>query len=217
MTEQWMSIVEYARAFSISDMTVRRRIKNGKLHAVLRDGKYFIPVTEQGAAASASLADRPAMTPEPAMVSSPNVNEDTRGFAEPSVTAQPSQTPAPPAPTTAPKAAAWHDRSRLAEYHQTADASSASGALRHIPDSLQQRFQDQPQSVVDTRALLQFCESSLNRMGTIEKHVNETYRAKMQVLEERVKAKDLEISRLKQQVEDLQTLVNMMESPVKPK
>ena len=36
MAEQWMSIVEYARTFSISDMTVRRRIKNGKLNAVLR-------------------------------------------------------------------------------------------------------------------------------------------------------------------------------------
>ena len=45
MTEQWLSIAEYARHFDISDMTVRRRIKNGKLQAVLREGKYFIPVS----------------------------------------------------------------------------------------------------------------------------------------------------------------------------
>ena len=46
MSEQWLSIVEYARAFNVSDMTVRRRIKNGKLKAELRDGKYYIPMTE---------------------------------------------------------------------------------------------------------------------------------------------------------------------------
>lgn len=46
MAEQWLSIVEYARGFSISDMTVRRRIKTGKLKAVLKDGKYYIPVSQ---------------------------------------------------------------------------------------------------------------------------------------------------------------------------
>lgn len=40
---EWHTIVEYARRHKISDMTVRRHIKSGKLHAVLRDGKYFIP------------------------------------------------------------------------------------------------------------------------------------------------------------------------------
>jgi len=44
MAQQWMSIIEYARQFSVSDMTVRRRIKNGKLYATLKEGKYFIPV-----------------------------------------------------------------------------------------------------------------------------------------------------------------------------
>lgn len=44
MPGQWLSIVEYARSYNISDMTVRRRIKTGRLEAVLKDGKYFIPV-----------------------------------------------------------------------------------------------------------------------------------------------------------------------------
>ena len=44
MSGQWLSIVEYARNYDISDMTVRRRIKTGRLEAVLKDGKYFIPV-----------------------------------------------------------------------------------------------------------------------------------------------------------------------------
>ena len=42
MSEQWLSIVDYARTNNLSDMTVRRRIKTGRLEAVLRDGKYFI-------------------------------------------------------------------------------------------------------------------------------------------------------------------------------
>ena len=52
MQQEWLSIVEYARAFDVSDMTIRRRIKNGKLRAVLKDGKYFIPV--EGASAAVS-------------------------------------------------------------------------------------------------------------------------------------------------------------------
>lgn len=47
MNDQWLSIVEYARCFQISDMTVRRRIKTGRLHAVLKDGKYYIPLQEE--------------------------------------------------------------------------------------------------------------------------------------------------------------------------
>lgn len=38
-----LSIVEYARRHSVSDMTVRRRIKTGKLKAILKEGKYYIP------------------------------------------------------------------------------------------------------------------------------------------------------------------------------
>ena len=47
MDSQYQSIIQYAREHSISDMTVRRRIKTGKLYAVLRDGKYLIPLTEK--------------------------------------------------------------------------------------------------------------------------------------------------------------------------
>jgi DeoR/GlpR family transcriptional regulator of sugar metabolism len=43
-TEHWLSIVDYARMFNVSDMTVRRRIKAGKLPAKLIDQKYYIAV-----------------------------------------------------------------------------------------------------------------------------------------------------------------------------
>lgn len=56
MTDQWLSIVEYAKKHDISDMTVRRRIRAGKVDAELREGKYFIRVP--GGAGE-------ALTPEP--------------------------------------------------------------------------------------------------------------------------------------------------------
>lgn len=45
VSEQWLSISEFARSYNLSDMTVRRRIKTGRLHAVLREGKYYIPAS----------------------------------------------------------------------------------------------------------------------------------------------------------------------------
>ena len=54
MGQRWLSIVEYARTYSVSDMTVRRRIKNGKLQAQLKDGKYYIPVDYEKVSESSS-------------------------------------------------------------------------------------------------------------------------------------------------------------------
>jgi len=45
--KEWMSIVEYARHHQVSDMTVRRGIKSGKIEAVLQEGKYYIPAAAQ--------------------------------------------------------------------------------------------------------------------------------------------------------------------------
>lgn len=52
MSDSWMSIIEYARIYNVSDMTVRRRIKTGRLNAELRDGKYYIPIKEGAQQAS---------------------------------------------------------------------------------------------------------------------------------------------------------------------
>ncbi len=49
MSDAWMSIIEYARRYNVSDMTVRRRIKTGRLSAELRDGKYYIAVRDSSA------------------------------------------------------------------------------------------------------------------------------------------------------------------------
>jgi hypothetical protein len=66
MAEQWLSIVEYARSFAISDMTVRRRIKTGKLKAVLKDGKYYIPTADFSAAKSTNKREEEPLIHYPA-------------------------------------------------------------------------------------------------------------------------------------------------------
>ncbi len=59
MGQRWLSIVEYARTYAVSDMTVRRRIKNGKLQAQLKDGKYYIPVDYEKVAETSSFSQDP--------------------------------------------------------------------------------------------------------------------------------------------------------------
>ncbi len=70
MGQRWLSIVEYARTYAVSDMTVRRRIKNGKLQAQLKDGKYYIPVDYEKVAETSSFSRDPV---------SPVVNKSLNG------------------------------------------------------------------------------------------------------------------------------------------
>jgi hypothetical protein len=68
MTTQWLSIVDFARHYNLSDMTVRRRIKNGKLQAILREGKYYIPHGEGHEEAYTAPASPHSPAPVPAPV-----------------------------------------------------------------------------------------------------------------------------------------------------
>ncbi|MCY4443648.1 MAG: helix-turn-helix domain-containing protein [Proteobacteria bacterium] len=98
MAQRWLSIVEYARAFNISDMTIRRRIKTGKLSATLKDGKYFIPVSEDAygrtqesgsspqphqSSPTYSYTGRSKSHPSPRSVSSSSERSESYGMAAP--------------------------------------------------------------------------------------------------------------------------------------
>lgn len=79
MNQQWMSIVEYARQFDISDMTVRRRIKTGKIPAELKEGKYYIPVP-----ANATHRDSPRPYSKETHRDNPVIYPHSRGTFKPS-------------------------------------------------------------------------------------------------------------------------------------
>ena len=170
MAEQWMSIVEYARSFSVSDMTVRRRIKNGKLHAVLKDGKYFIPVDKARQAAHSPMISH--------LENHENYN-----------------------PVTPDRVGAF---SPVVSRDENEDSQ--------IPYDLKTKLTKQEAILVDSSELLDFCQSSLASLKSFEKCIEDNYKNKYDLLEEKIRYKDLELSRLKQQVEDLQTLIHMMES-----
>ncbi|HYX36805.1 MAG TPA: hypothetical protein VE954_27165 [Oligoflexus sp.] len=183
MAEQWLSIVEYARTFAVSDMTVRRRIKTGRLQAVLKEGKYYIPVGPGTAAEAAEFAAaeaRQSVEPAPVM---------------------PAPAPAPvPAPVIRDEAA------------MNAMQTPRPGAtFRTLPGNLSNNLQKYDNTLVDSQALLQFCEHSVTRINSIERHLQESFQLRLQSMEAQLKLKDSQLSQLKQQVEDLQMLVKLME------
>jgi hypothetical protein len=179
MAEQWLSIVEYARTFAVSDMTVRRRIKTGRLQAVLKEGKYYIPVGPGTAAEAAEFAAaeaRQGVDPQPVM---------------------PAATPAP----------IIKEEAAMSPLH----APRPGASFRTLPGSLSNNLQKYDSTLVDTQALLQFCEHSVTRINSIERHLQESFQLRLQNMEGQLKLKDNQIAELKQQVEDLQMLVKLME------
>ncbi len=170
MEENWMSINDYSRSFSISDMTVRRRIRTGKLQAILRDGKYFInvpdghvPFSETDGATNSSLASSPAPAMKP--------------------------------------------RQQGASH-----ATQAPVDFRHVPPQLAAAMGSRDTVNVASGELLAFCESALRRFADFERRIVAENQSKLQLFQQDVNLKNIELKQLRQQVEDLQVLVNLMES-----
>ena len=171
MADQWLSIVEYARTFAVSDMTIRRRIKTGRIKAVLKEGKYYIPIGPNGEIVeevlepvkAAAVALPPVPRPEPIV---------------------------PYAPDTGLRPGA---------------------SFKTLPQAISQNLLRAEHSLVDTNSLLQFCDKTVTRINSIEKHLQDSFQARIQSLESQLKLKHTTIAQLKQQAEDLQILVKLME------
>lgn len=198
MAEQWLSIVEYARTFALSDMTVRRRIKNGKIKAVLKDGKYFIPV--HGAASAPAPSPAPVERPvQMAPAHRPPVarpvqqyptNMDIHRASAPRM-----PEPRPVAPT----------------HYEPVQAASHPGQLYTLPEAVTKNLVSYEHTVVMTQQLLNFCHNALKKQELLEKQIEQRYASRVQALEHAVQARDAEIVNLRQQIEDLQLLVKVFE------
>lgn len=206
MAEQWLSIVEYARTFNLSDMTVRRRIKTGKLHAVLKDGKYYIPTQNsetKRATPPAPEADEFSHTGNYRYESSPA----PRGPS-------PEMQIVKAHPAAGRTIVAPQDPMRV---HQSVIPSAPAVTDRDdvrysaVPTSLAAPLIANERSLVDTRALLAYCEATLKKMNELERRTVERFKAKLESLEATLQLRDKEIRTLKQQVEDLQVLVGILE------
>jgi hypothetical protein len=80
-----------------------------------------------------------------------------------------------------------------------------------VPGSLTRPLLSQEASLVDTRALLAYCEASLRKISDNERRTVEKFKSKLETLEAVLASRDLEIKALRQQLEDLQLLVKILE------
>ena len=223
MAEQWLSIVEYARTFQVSDMTVRRRIRTGKLHAVLKEGKYFIPIPtgemRNGAHAASPMGDHASgARAAPRESSRPQFPEQrrTNGGEMQVIKGHPS----PHRTLTAPvvQQNAFEPRRDVREqivnstepdHALFSDFDESDGGM--IPPTLRRAVQASDLTLVDSRALLAFCEATMRKVQDGERRQVERFKSKLEALEATVARRDLEIKTLNQQLEDLQLLVRVME------
>lgn len=265
MSDQWLSIVEYARTYGISDMTIRRRIRTGKLEAQLRDGKYFIPV---GGHTSVSYSNRSGHKPRsqsngisssnhsqqvqrPIIASqrtSPGPNFQTQGsMREQSLNSNP-RTSVEHEPSQS------HFETRMAHHPsndsfnqsvfeevsrnsrswtEVEDPSFNNQALRRQIEVVKQSksgpyiasesYTEFPRTMIqelnetanETREvaakILSFAKVSIQQAKELEQSQSKLSETKNQVLLERIAQKDQTISSLRQQIEDLHLLVQILE------
>lgn len=201
MAEQWLSIVEYARTFKVSDMTVRRRIKTGKLHAVLKDGKYYIPIpfSEGGSKKAPSVG-----------ADDLSAHGNYRYEASPSRPQVQEMQIIKAHPSAAKTIVAPQDTFR---HHINVNPVSEREEQRYgsVPVSLAEPLIQGEKSLVDSRALLAYCDATLKKMNELERRTVDRFKAKLDAVEATLLLRDSEVRSLKQQVEDMQVLVGILE------
>ena len=237
MAEQWLSIIEYARRFQISDMTIRRRIKTGKLQAVLQDGKYFIPLQNQDGVEKPGEFVPAGLSKEPSLQRDQSLVEHNKSLNSGSMTlvkghpqhgqygAHYSQSQhvlsEKPLPMTAGHTPIPVNNmppvrhSSSTNLPQGATASVIKPSQNHeygnLPENLWKPLVSSPILAVDTRALLAYCEATVKKASELERKAIDRFKTKIESLEASISAKDLEIKALRQQIEDMQLLVKIIE------
>ena len=169
-SEKWLSIVEYARTYAISDMTVRRRIKTGKLDAVLKDGKYFIPVS-------------PELKPRQLHMNQNLNSSEIRSQSSHKLTS---------------------DQNRHLERTNSQPTENRMGASRIQELTLKPLI-----SRIDE--LSNLISDTLAEMKDYKNDLKSNYEAKLETLHEKINLKNTQITQFKQEIEDLDVLVKMLE------
>ena len=207
MAEQWFSIVEYARAFGISDMTIRRRIRTGRIQAVLRDGKYYIPANidpvtgelrKQAAQPQPTVHKHPMKSHPHAEKTLPTQRNLHQPVPEPQMMQRDHAVVHTHIPTT-------HQRP------QWNPPAPEMGMNMNMQTQHQQRVPGDSEVTVEARALLNYCNATLDTTRDRERLIEARHTAKMDMVSEQLKNRDMEIQKLQQQIEDLQLLVQILE------
>ncbi len=214
MSDQWMSIVEYARTFKVSDMTVRRRIKTGRLHAVLKEGKYYIPLSpektalrQESAHAVNSYGDMVGVAHDKPATDYGSEMHVIKGHPH----AQRTYAAGLPPESGRVNPMAIPFRADVPHVRPAARIETSHESDSAIPATLSRSLSTYENCLVDTRALLAFCEATLRKVSDSERRVVEKFKFKLEALEAILINRDQEIKSLRQQVEDLQLLVKILE------
>lgn len=217
MADQWLSIVEYARETGISDMTIRRRIRTGRIAAELRDGKYFIPVSVDHASGQLTAVKSTLRNPAAANVS----HTAMKAHPSPDRTI-PRVVPAVQTPESHLITASKVDthgqpigdiRVSNQNIMTTSPRATAQPTVdpNFVPDGLVRPLVDAGMASVEARGLIEFCHRALEQAKSTVASVEARYTARMEALNAQLAQKDQELKSLNQQVEDLQILVQLLE------
>lgn len=198
---QWLSIVEYARRYQVSDMTVRRRIKTGRLQAVLQDGKYYIPAEE---AATGSAPSKPLMASRP-----PDAYEFNASVQDQKAAPNPIPGPSPTGPSIS------SNPSVLRPPESKVFTPMASSPQAPVSSELSSPSEAHAGTKASNQSLA-IIQKALNQLDAHLNVANENYAHKEALLKAEIQQKDSEIVRLKQTIEDLQTLISVIEKPESP-
>jgi hypothetical protein len=221
MAEQWLSIVDYARTFGISDMTIRRRIRTGRLQAYLRDGKYYIPIdSDPSTGEPIKQSSKPRLQQaSPTMKSHPSAERtipkvrvhEQRGDIQHDSFVE--HRPVFQSPhRMAPNVQAVHVEQRQFHPQETKPPTVYSTQqFGQIPGHMAASIAAESEVSVEAQALLEYCNSSLATVKDIERHIEGRYVANLETAHEQIKGRDAEIAKLNQQIEDLQLLVQILE------
>lgn len=191
MASDWLSIVEYARNYDISDMTVRRRIKTGKLKAELREGKYYIPPRQ------AAVSDRsfsPQYIHKEQLINNGHKQRSSIHTL-----------PRTDVKDICTEESLKHNVNKV-ETSQTRAGGEANPSIK---------------TILDPNKLLEFCETVLAKSVEREdilkqsfKYESNSLNERIEKLEAKIKLKDKEIDTLVGETEDLKLLIKILEGKI---
>jgi polyhydroxyalkanoate synthesis regulator phasin len=217
MAEQWLSIVEYARATGISDMTIRRRIRTGRISAELREGKYFIPVDLDEASGSLVPLKNGNRSQQNSIIKNHPAPERSVNKVLPTIrrtetTASASQLFSEASENfVVPKVPSQQPSSHQVSATVLGPSASHHRESNAVPDRLARPLVEAGMASVEARGLIEFCHRALEQAKSTVATVEAKYVARLETVNSQLANKDQEIRSLNQQIEDLQLLVQILE------
>jgi hypothetical protein len=204
MAEQWLSIVDYARATGISDMTIRRRIRTGRIKAELKEGKYFIPV-DVDYSGEIRRDKKPNHNTTPQMIKNhPGADKTIHAHSE-------RPTPIVRRNNESNESSNYRVAPNRLGFQNNSYSNDANNSWSQVPEMMTRPLVEAGLASVEARALIEFCDRALLQAKSAVQAIEAKYSARIEAMNAHIQNRDQEIKSLNQQIEDLQLLVQILE------